>query len=376
MKIQRSINRIFLAPPMLFFLLVMSGQASAQRIIKFDAPNSGTIPYAGTYPAAINQPGTVTGQVTDDNYGTHGFVGTPAGGFTDFDAPGADPIVGCTCPAGINDLGVVTGTSIDTNGVGHGFVRSPDGRITTFDDSQAPIGAGANQGTFPSGINDIGEIAGGYVDGNGALHGFVRAPDGRITTFDAPGASGGTFVQSINNFGVIAGLFYDTNGTGHGFVRTASGQITTFDPPHSVTGPTSYGIYSAYINDLGVIAGSYYDATTDVERGFIRWPDDQYAEFAAPGAGTVVTSSDEAGTNVSAINLEGMTTGNILDNNFESHSFVRTANGEAKTFDIPGQIHVSGMDAGSIGLGINALGIIVGRWRDPNETFHGYLRIP
>lgn len=77
-----------------------------------------------------------------------------------------------------------------------------------------------------------------------------------------------------------------------------------------------------------------------------------------------------------AVNLEGATTENALDNNFESHSFVRATNGEATTFDIPGQINVPDQDAGSAGLGINALGVIVGRWRDPNETFHGYLRIP
>jgi hypothetical protein len=70
--------------------------------------------------------------------------------------------------------------------------------------------------------------------------------------------------------------------------------------------------------------------------------------------------------------LEGAATGNVLDNNLESHSFVRAAN----TFDIPGQAHIPDTEAGSIGLGINAFGVILGRWRDPNETFHGYLRIP
>jgi hypothetical protein len=149
-----------------------------------------------------------------------------------------------------------------------------------------------------------------------------------------------------------------------------------FNPPHSYTGPTSYGTYNAFINDLGVIAGSYFDASTYVEYGYIRWPAGQYTEFAAPNAGTVVTNSDEAGTNVNAVNLEGATTGNILDDNFEAHSFVRAANGEATTFDIPGQIHVPDTDAGSTGVGINAWGVIAGRWRDPNETFHGYLRTP
>lgn len=130
-------------------VLVMIGQANAQQIIEFDARNSGTGEYRGTVPTGINQPGVVTGNVTDDNYATHGFVGNPACGFQDFDAPGANPIVGGTYPAGINDLGVVAGYDTDTNSVNHGFVRTPDGQIMTFDDSQAPAGTGAYQGTTP-----------------------------------------------------------------------------------------------------------------------------------------------------------------------------------------------------------------------------------
>jgi len=374
--IQKSINRLCLTPLTLFLVLVMTGQANAQQIIKFDAPNSGTSTGQGTFTTAINLTGTIIGYVTDNDNGTHGFVGTPAGGFTDFDAPGANPVVGCTCPAAINDLGVVTGSDIDTNSVYHGFVRTRDGQITTFDDSQAPAGTGEGQGTIPAGINDVGTITGYYVDGNNATHGFVRTPDGKITTFDAPGASDGTYPGNINDSGVIAGTFYDTNGVGHGFVRTAGGQITTFNPPHSWTGPTSYGTGSAYINDLGVIAGSYFDASTYVEYGYIRWPDGQFTEFAAPHAGTVVTNVDQSGTIVYSVNLEGATTGLILDDNFEAHSFVRAANGEATTFDIPGQIHVPDMDAGSAGVGINAQGVIAGHWRDPNLVFHGYVRLP
>jgi hypothetical protein len=356
--------------------LAMTVQANAQQIIKFDAPNSGTGTGQGTYTTGINNVGVITGWVTDNNNGTHGFVGTPDGGFTDFDAPGANPVVGCTCANGINDLGVVAGYDIDTNSVGHGFVRAPDGRISIFDDSQPPAGTGAGQGTFGVGINDLGVITGQYVDGNTVGHGFVRTPDGKITTFD-PLGSAGTFPENINNFGVIAGIFYDANGVGHGFVRAADGHITTFDPPHSFTGPSSFGTYNAFINDLGVIAGSYFDATTYVVYGFIRSPDGQFIEFAAPDAGTVVTSSDQSGTYPwAAANLEGATTGLVLDDNFEAHAFVRAPNGEATTFDVPGQAHIPDTDAGSLGVGINTWGVIAGHWRDSNLAFHGFLRTP
>jgi hypothetical protein len=369
--IQKSKIAFFLTP-LTLFLLVMTGQANTQRIITFDAPNSGTGAGQGTVAASINNVGAITGNVTDNNNGTHGFVRTPDARFTDFDAPGANPVVGCTCPLSINDLGVVAGYDVDTNSVYHGFVRTPDGQIIIFDDSQAPAGTGANQGTTPVGVNDIGVITGYYIDGNNATHGFVRTPDGKITTFDAPGASDGTYPGNINNFGVIAGSFYDTNGVGHGFVRTAGGQVTTFDPPNSVSGPTSYGTSSAFINDLGVIAGSYYDASTSVEYGYVLWPGGQFTEFAAPNAGTVAY----AGTQVSAVNLEGATTGGVLDDNFEYHSFVRAADGTASTYNVQGQIMVPDSDAGSLAVGINALGVVAGHWRDPNLTYHAYLRTP
>jgi uncharacterized membrane protein len=225
-------------------------------------------------------------------------------------------------------------------------------------------------------ITDFGVIAGNYVDGNNLNHGFVRTPDGKITTFDAPGASQGTYVGNINNFGVIAGTFYDTNGVSHGFLRTALGKIKVFDAPGALGG--AIGTYSAFINDLGVIAGSYYDANTNVEYGFLRWPNGQIDQFAAPKAGT----AEYAGTDLHAINLEGTTTGFIFnhtqsDGSQESYAFVRAANGDAATFAVPGQLEVPNPGwYGSAGAAINAFGVVAGRWHDVNYVAHGYLRIP
>jgi hypothetical protein len=357
--------------------LVITVQVNAQQIIKFNAPNSGTGAYQGTLPTGINFPGTITGSVTDDGNGTHGFVRTPDGQFTDFDAPGANPVVGCTCPDGINDLGVVAGYYIDGNSVSHGFLRAPNGNIATFDAPGAcssDVSACSGNGTYPVSINNLGVVTGYYIDATNLGHGFLRTPDGQFTAFEAPGAGTGagqgTYPGNINNLGVIAGTITDGDNVGYGFVRTPDGKITTFEPPGAVGSP--YGTYTAFINDLGVIAGSYYEAITNVENGFLRTPDGQFTTFEAPGAGTAAY----AGTNVNAVNLEGATTGFILDNNFEAHSFVRAAKGEATTFDIPGQIAVPNSDAGSAGEAINTEGVIAGRWRDPQETFHGYLRLP
>ena len=58
-------------------------------------------------------------------------------------------------------------------------------KIVTFD---AP---GAGIGTLATAINPGGAIAGPYIDANNAFHGYVRAPDGTFTTFDAPDAGNG-----------------------------------------------------------------------------------------------------------------------------------------------------------------------------------------
>jgi hypothetical protein len=55
-------------------------------------------------------------------------------------------------------------------------------------------------------------------------HGFLRAPDGKLTTFDAPGAGTGygqgTWGYWINKSGAITGYYCDAI-TCHGFLRLA-----------------------------------------------------------------------------------------------------------------------------------------------------------
>ena len=106
----------------------------------------------------------------------HGFLRSPDGKFTTFDAPGAGTDsyegTGCSsdCPVSINDWGAITGTYIDTNYVYHGYLRSPKGKIVTVDPRGSIF-------TSPAGINDSGTITGYYVDANDVYHGFLRIPD-------------------------------------------------------------------------------------------------------------------------------------------------------------------------------------------------------
>jgi hypothetical protein len=69
----------------------------------------------------------------------------------------------------------------------------------------------------PIAINPAGAITGLYF--SDMLHGFLRAPNGTITTFDPLGSTF-TFAAAINPSGVITGAFVDAGGVVHGFMRT------------------------------------------------------------------------------------------------------------------------------------------------------------
>jgi hypothetical protein len=107
--------------------------------------------------------------------------------------------------------------------VSHGYVRAPDGKITKFDVEVA--GTGAGQGTIGENINSAGVIAGDYIDAGGAAHGLVRDPWGRITKFDVEGAGTGAGQGTIpftnNSSGAITGAYIDKDNVLHGFVRWA-----------------------------------------------------------------------------------------------------------------------------------------------------------
>ncbi len=364
----------------LALIVVLPALCASQKLVTFDAPNSSQSPYLGTAAASINLWGAIVGDVTDDNGGVHGYLRATDGKFTEFDAPGANPspgypclyFVGGTCPAAINDLGVIAGWDGDVNGVFHGFVRTPDGKITVFDAPGA--GTAPNQGTLPYAIDDQGSVTGYYQDAGNVYHGFVRSADGNVLSFDSPEAGAGPYLgtepESINNLGEVAGIAVDANGFGHAFVRSADGHFTTFDPPGSAG--SDYGVNGVFVNDLGVVAGGYWQGAGNVSFGFEGIPSGIISAFQVPQAGTAAFD----GAYPNAVNLEGTTVGNVTDSNVENHTFVRYANGQTIVFDVPGQMAVPGSDFGSAAYGINALGVVAGRWHDANAVLHAFIWAP
>jgi len=259
-------------------------RAANGTITDFDAPGAGLGGHAGTTPMSINTVGAIAGTYRDVGLVYHGFVRAADGTITTFDAPGAgtSTYLG-TEPVSINTAGDIAGAYRDASAVAHGFVRAANGTITTFDAPGAGTGPGTPKGfpgvgTLPISINTAGDVAGAYTDANRVAHAFVRSANGAITTFDAPGASTGTGMLpgtvggSISDAGNIAGMYSDASAVLHGFVRAANGTITTFDAPGVGAGMgIVQGTAGFSINAAGNITGAYTDASA-VVHGFVLTP--------------------------------------------------------------------------------------------------------
>jgi hypothetical protein len=372
----------------LLVALAMPVSLAAQQIIPFDAPGAGTGAGQGTFGVAIIATGTIMGYYIDGSSVAHGFLRSRGGTFTTFDAPGAGTGAGQgTFPNSIIPVGAVAGNYIDASGVNHGFLRSRDGTFTTIDVTGA--GTGPGQGTQAGNINPMGTIAGLYLDASNVFHGFVRAPDGAITTFDAPGADttdaffGTTpdFTSGLNQAGAVSGDYLDSNIVFHGFVRARNGVITTFDAPGADMTPFSgNGTIASSINPGGAIAGYFFDANV-MSHGFLRAPNGTYKTFDAPGAGTIPFTGQ--GTYSENLNPGSEITGAVIDAGDVAHGFVRAPDGAITTFDAPGAgtisipfCEFSGTCQGTHATCNDPAGGITGRYIDAFNVAHGYLRTP
>ena len=346
--------------------VALCGLALAQpgSIITFDVPGAGTGFRQGTTATSINAAGLITGYYVDASNFYHGFVRSPSGVFTVFDASG--PGTG-TLANGINDYGAVTGYYIDTYGLDHGFVRSPSGVITTFD---APPASGTS-GTYAFSINDAGEVTGFYFEGTVA-YSFVRSATGASAFIRSPWGrrrriewhSGRQHQQC----GICVAGSYSYNSPrytlpNHGFERAAGGVIATFTAPYAGTSPNQ-GTQPSGINDAGTIVGNYIDAT-GITHGFMR---------GSSGVFTTIDASDATATLPVSINDAGTVTGSYSIPSLLSYGFVRRPSGVFVTFQAPGAGGAA--YSGTYANSINDAGAIAGYFIDANSTYHGFLRTP
>jgi hypothetical protein len=299
----------------------------------FDHPNAGTSGATGqgTRVTGLNALGAVVGLVRDANNFDSPFVRDPEGNFSTI----AFPNFGGGDGNAINLWGTMVGNYLllsDPNGPNflhfHGFLRSASGVITQFD----PPGSTNTEIPITS-INDAGAVTGDYWVCSADLssctvHGFIRSASGKYTSFDVPAAgpdgySGeGTYPQGINNLGEVSGYYMDVNFIFHGFVRGADGRVTTFDVPTVCTKTSSPPADCAYegtipggVNVLGRVVGTYYGEDGN-PHGFWRDADGSITRFDAPGSGYF--------TNPQAISDSGQVTGIVYDPNIVVHGLLVT----------------------------------------------------
>jgi hypothetical protein len=212
------------------FLRTAKGQVTT-----FEVPGAGGTGFPqGTYPEAVNTDGTIVGLYVDANSIEHGFMLSQGGSFATFDPPGnMSPSIPFSFGRNlyVNPPGVITGAYFQTilgnpfGGNWRVFLRNTDGTFTTFDAANYPP---CCIWSFPSGITPDGTITGSFNDGASLNHGFVRAKDGSITTFDVPGAGTGfdqgTAALGITPRGEIMGEYLDMNYIPHGFLLIPNAQ--------------------------------------------------------------------------------------------------------------------------------------------------------
>lgn len=250
----------------------------------------------------------------------------------------------------VNASGEAGGIWIDANGLRHGFLRTPDGAISSFD----PKSSSSVQNVS---LNDAGLAAGTVEDSQQHDHGFIRTPDGTLTSFDVPNSnSGSTFVAHINSSGQVSGRYYAGH-HGYGFIRNPDGTFLSYNAPKAQT------TVGGSVNDNGAIAGYYYTLYDSLPHAFIRNADGSFATFDAPGA---------HGTWGGTINAKGVVAGNYTDSRAVDHCYIRAENGTITTFDPPGAALQPAY--GSHVTDINSTGAATGFYYDENYTLHGFVR--
>ena len=238
-----------------------------------------------------------------------------------FENPGAT----VTRVFGINDHGFVVGTDNSTPGR-HAFLLSGQKYIPL-----QPGGVLGTEFSFARGVNNPGDIVGGYFDDDGNEHGFLLRKN-VLTVIDVPFAGSlGTQLNGINDSGVMVGAWVDSAFTVHGFIYQ-NGAFTHY-PGALDTDP--FGI-----NSQGHVAGNWDTDQSTVGHGFV-FTHGQMFSIDVPDAAP-------DGTAANGINDRGQIVGGYVDLQGNPHGFL--ANGSVFTrLDCPNANRTTAWDINSAG---------------------------
>jgi len=173
------------------------------KFTTYDVPGA-----ASTAVRSINNRGDLAGTyylTLDPNDVGMGFIATARGDLITFAPP--DPTTTGINIGGLNDRRTAVGFAV-TSSANSGLLRKPDGNFVNVAYPGAAV-------THLFSINDCGIFSGWWAQG-GVAHGLYGRSN-QLNSFDLAGASD-VRSQGINNKGQIAGQWIDANGAVHGFV--------------------------------------------------------------------------------------------------------------------------------------------------------------
>ena len=269
-----------------------------------------------------------------------------------------DPGAAGTIVGGINNAGQIVGGYLASDGSRHGFLLS-GGVYTTINNPNAP------NSTELTGINNLGQIVGAYDlnpltlgdHGLEGAHGFSTNTLGTsFSPIDFPGAAS-TTPAKINDSGSVVGVYrVNTNDPGQGFLLSA-GNYSTVDV--NIPGdPSTFGTHANGINNAGLIVGQYHSGQApNPHEGYLQ-NGSSFTTISVPGATeTWATDINTAGDIVGFSTLNGIATGYF----FDGTTFSPIAPPGAAETEV---------------TGINDLGDVVGFYVDSAGAFHGFEALP
>jgi uncharacterized membrane protein len=200
--------------------------------------------------------------------------------------------------------------------------------------------------------NTTNAIAGEYDDAGGITHGFILSR-GVYTTFNASAPPDVVSSTIINGINAAGQLA----GTYTGSSRLhaffwSQGVLTTLDPPGSTR---SLG---GFLNAQGQVVGTYRNPPNDKRHGFL-WSRGVFTTFNVPDDHPVF------GTVALGINDLGQIVGDYVDIGGNRHGFL-LSQGAYTILDVPGAVL-------TVAQGINNAGMIVGLYIDTGGNQHGFV---
>ncbi len=193
----------------------------------------GTLGGSTTGVGGMNRSAEIVGSSETSSGVEHGFLWTQGGGMQD---------LGTFMPISVNDAGLIVGYTLAKNGDALAALWNK-GRISLL----GPPGE-------PSGINNIGQVAGVETTPHTTEQAFIWNPGGGGTQLLPllPGATA-SFGQGINNAGEVAGWNFPPTGDSdyQAFIWTPTGGTQNIGNLGGI-----YGAQAWAINDSGQVVGS------------------------------------------------------------------------------------------------------------------------